>query len=358
MIDLDAVRKVFSDDRFAKLAGAEILAADEGYARCKMRLQDCHRNGMDEVMGGAVYTLADFAFAVASNVGRPATVTLDSSVTFLRNSKGKTLYAEARCVKDGRSTCLFDVSVTDDLGAEIAVCRSNGIRVGKESLIPAPVQENARYRMAIFDLDGTILSTLEDLTASVCYALESCGLPTLTLEEVQAKVGNGFGKLIERSVPEAAGEEVRARVGECFRAHYAEHCMEATHPYDGITEMFRKLRSRGVLLAVLSNKGNSAVQPMMQKYFPGLLDAAYGERPGIRRKPAPDSVNSLLAEYGVAPKDAVYIGDSDVDIDTAAAAGLDCLSVSWGFRSEEFLQEHGASRIIGSVRELTAAILG
>ena len=358
MVDIDKVRKFFATERFAALADAEILTADAGYAKCRMKLGDKHRNGMGAVMGGAIYTLADFAFAVASNVGRPATVTKESTIRYLRGSKGKTLYAEARCESDGPRTSEFRTVVTDDLGAVIAECRATGAVVGKVSILDAPKLEDARYRMAIFDLDGTILSTLEDLAASVNHALAACGLPGRTVEEVRSFVGNGFANLIARSVPEGTPDELREQVGASFRAHYAEHSMDLTRPYDGICEVFEALRRRGVLIAVLSNKGDSAVQPMMQKYFSGLLDAAYGERPGIRRKPAPDAIDALLAEYGIAKADAVYIGDSEVDLETAANAGLSSLIVSWGFRTPEHLRAHGAGHVIGTMAELQAAILG
>ena len=393
MVDIETVREVFAKDRFAVAAGIEILEADTGYARCRMEIRDVHRNGMDAVMGGAVYTLADYAFAVASNVGQPATVTMDSAVTFLRGTKGKALYAEARCIKAGGRTCCFDITVKDDLGEEIAVCRNNGMRVGKDSLIPesdepqtgstaesgmlqsgdttgsdaqtgstaesGTVHSDAApgYRMAIFDLDGTILSTLEDLTTSVNAALRSCGLPEHTQDEVRSYVGNGFGNLIARSVPEGTSDGERDRVGAAFRAHYAKHSMDQTHPYEGIISLFEKLRACGILVCVLSNKGDSAVQPLMKRFFPGLLDAAYGERPGIRRKPAPDAVNALLAEFGIGQQDAVYIGDSEVDLEVAEAAGLGCISVSWGFRTKEQLQKAGAVVIADSVAELASALL-
>lgn len=358
MVDIDKVREFFSTDRFAALAGAEILTADAGYAKCRMKLADDHRNGMGAVMGGAIYTLADFAFAVASNVGRPATVTKESTIRYLRGTKGKTLYAEARCESDGPRTSEFRTVVTDDLGEVIAECRACGAVVGQDSILDAPKLADARYRMAIFDLDGTILSTLEDLAASVNHALAACGLPGRTIEEVRTFVGNGFDNLIARSVPEGTPDELRGRVGAAFRAHYAEHSMDLTHPYDGICEVFEALRRRGVLIAVLSNKGDSAVQPMMQKYFPGLLDAAYGERSGIRRKPAPDAVCALLTEYGIAEADAVYIGDSEVDLETASNAGVDSLIVGWGFRAPDALRARGASHVIESMEELQAAILG
>lgn len=352
-VDIERVRRVFENDRFATGNGVRILEAAPGHARCELVITDEHRNGMNAVMGGAIYTLADLAFAVASNVGQLATVTLDSSMTFLNGVKGETLYAEAVCEKAGSRTCCFNVTVTDDLGTQVAVCRSTGMRVGKHSLVPVP-----RYQLAAFDLDGTILSTIEDLAAAVNHALLEAGLPQHTVAEVQSFVGNGFGKLIERSVPEGTPEAVREAVGASFRSYYAEHCMDATHPYDGIEEVFRHLKEAGCKVAVLSNKGNSAVQTIIAHYFPGLVDVAYGEREGIPRKPSPDALMALLAEMGIEKEDAVYIGDSDVDIHTAENAGMDGLVVGWGFREPSFLVSQGASRIIMTMEELESAILG
>ena len=171
-VDIERVRRVFENDRFATGNGVRILEAAPGHARCELVITDEHRNGMNAVMGGAIYTLADLAFAVASNVGQLATVTLDSSMTFLNGVKGETLYAEAVCEKAGSRTCCFNITVTDNLGTQVAVCRSTGMRVGKHSLVPVP-----RYQLAAFDLDGTILSTIEDLAAAVNHALLEAGLP-------------------------------------------------------------------------------------------------------------------------------------------------------------------------------------
>lgn len=206
------------------------------------------------------------------------------------------------------------------------------------------------YKLAIFDLDGTILNTIEDLTDSTNAILRQFGYPERTLPEVQSFVGNGIHKLIERAVPE--GAENVEEVFTAFQPYYREHSAIRTRPYDGIPELLDALHEAGIRLAVVSNKADAAVQILCEKYFPGTFDAVYGERQGIARKPAPDSVNAVLAELGIAREQAVYIGDSDVDVQTAKNAGMDCIGVAWGFRGREFLVRHGAEKIVADAEEL------
>ncbi len=213
------------------------------------------------------------------------------------------------------------------------------------------------YKLAIFDLDGTILSTLDDLADSVNHALASQGLPTRTINEVCSFVGNGARLLVERAVPEETPTYVTDKVFDEFRAYYADHTDIKTLPYDGIVDMLRTLRKAGCKTAVLSNKPDFAVQTLCKKYFDGLLDIAAGEKAGIPRKPAPNAVNAILAELAIDRTDSVYIGDSDVDIDTAKNAGMDCISVDWGFRDRAFLLAHGARIIASNAKELEAMIL-
>ncbi len=214
------------------------------------------------------------------------------------------------------------------------------------------------YRLAIFDLDGTILNTLHDLAASTNAALTALGYPTRSVDEVRRFVGNGIRLLIERAVPAGTPTAQTDEVYRCFMAHYAQHCADTTRPYDGIPELLRALRAAGCRTAVVSNKADSAVQPLCRRYFDGLFDAAVGERPGVRKKPAPDSVNEILRQLAIPRTQAVYIGDSDVDIHTAQNAQMDCISVDWGFRSRAFLVENGASRIVSTPQALQALILG
>ena len=200
----------------------------------------------------------------------------------------------------------------------------------------------------IFDLDGTILNTLDDLADAANYALRRRGFPPRTTDEVRRFVGNGIRLLIERSVPAGTAPEEIQQVYDAFNTYYKEHCADKTRPYAGVLEMLRMLRMNGCKTAVLSNKADYAVQALCRRYFDGLLDAAAGERPGIPKKPAPDAVLALMRQLDAAPEHTVYVGDSDVDIETARNAGLPCISVDWGFRSREFLLAHDAAFIAAS----------
>lgn len=208
------------------------------------------------------------------------------------------------------------------------------------------------YKLIIFDMDGTILNTLEDLYESVNYILNEFSFPTRTIEEVRCFVGNGIYKLIERAVPKDTAKETIDEVFEKFIIYYKEHCSIHTKPYDGINELLNELKEKGYKLAVVSNKADSAVKILAEDYFTGLFDDAIGERKGIQRKPSPDSVLALIDEYNVDKQETLYIGDSEVDIQTANNAHIDYALVKWGFRDEEFLYQHGASHIFASCEEL------
>lgn len=203
-----------------------------------------------------------------------------------------------------------------------------------------------RYKLIIFDLDGTILNTLEDLTDSTNYALEKNGFPRRTIQEVKSFVGNGIGKLIERAVPSGTGQETISKVLEDFTKYYKEHCADKTRPYEGIPQLILELRKQGILTAVVSNKADFAVQELCEQYFSGLFDFVVGERMGIRRKPYPDSVEEVLVRLKVKKEDALYVGDSEVDIQTAKNAGLSQVSVEWGFRERDYLLKQGAEQIV------------
>lgn len=213
------------------------------------------------------------------------------------------------------------------------------------------------YKLAVFDMDGTILDTLEDLKDSTNFALEKCGYPTRSYDEVRRFVGNGIRKLIERAVPEGLTVEQIDRVHEVFTEHYKVHCADKTKAYDGIKPLLEKLRASGVKTAVVSNKADYGVQELCKEYFDGLFDYAVGEREGIRRKPAPDAVNEALRVLGIDKSEAVYIGDSDVDFETAKNAELSCISVLWGFRDEEFLREKGATLFVRDPAEIYDIIM-
>ncbi len=213
------------------------------------------------------------------------------------------------------------------------------------------------YRLAAFDLDGTILNTLDDLAAATNHVLSEGGFPSRSVEEVRCFVGNGIHKLIERAVPEECPEAVTEQLYRDFLSYYQEHCFDRTLPYPGIPQALQRLKAEGYLLAVLSNKADPAVKELCGRYFPGIFDFSAGERSGIPKKPAPDALLAAMKELGVSPAETVYIGDSDVDIDTAKNAGVPCISVCWGFRSLPFLLEHGASATVGTPDELLKRLL-
>lgn len=208
------------------------------------------------------------------------------------------------------------------------------------------------YKLAIFDLDGTILNTLEDLADATNYALEKHGYSGRTIDEVRRFVGNGIRKLIERAVPPGLPAAEIDKVHETFSDYYQGHCADKTRPYEGILPLLQRLRAAGCFTAVVSNKADAAVQPLCRHYYEGLFDFAVGERAGIRRKPAPDAVFEVLRRLKMDEADAVYIGDSEVDIRTAENAGLDSIIVTWGFRDREFLESQGARRFVDRPEEI------
>ena len=216
-----------------------------------------------------------------------------------------------------------------------------------------------KYRLAIFDLDGTLLDTLDDLTDATNVALRENGYPIHTKKEICAFVGDGIKKLIERAVPLHAGQQDIARVFAAFVAYYTAHCADKTAPYEGIIPLLHALRAAGVKTAVLSNKADHATKALCNLYFAGLFDVVVGEREseGIPKKPAPDGVFAIMRECGTAACDTVYIGDSEVDLVTAKNAGTHVISVAWGFRSVELLRENGAKVFADTPRELEALIL-
>ena len=194
----------------------------------------------------------------------------------------------------------------------------------------------------IFDLDGTLLDTLVDLADAVNYALKEMGMPVRTLEEVRRFVGNGVRLLMIRAVPDGEDNPLFEKTFELFKSYYGEHCNDNTKPYDGVPELIDALKKKGYAVAIVSNKIDFAVKELNELYFKGIVPVAIGEKEGIRRKPAPDTVFAALKELGKTVDEAVYVGDSDVDIKTAQNAGMPCISVLWGFRDKEFLAEHGA----------------
>ena len=210
------------------------------------------------------------------------------------------------------------------------------------------------FKVFIFDLDGTLLDTLGDLAASVNYALRQNGMPEHSLDDVRRFVGNGVRKLMERAIPDGASNPLFDEAFANFRQHYMAHSLDTTRPYDGIPETLAAIRERGCHIAVVSNKMMAATQELCRYFFPDTVEVAIGEdeAAGIRKKPAPDTVFAALRTLGVGKEDAVYVGDSDVDIQTAANAGIPCISVLWGFRDRDFLLRHGATTLISAPSEL------
>lgn len=213
-----------------------------------------------------------------------------------------------------------------------------------------------KYNLVIFDMDGTILNTLEDLTDSVNYALSNSGYPKRTITEIKSFVGNGIRKLIDRAVPDGTAPEDADRVYNTFTGYYKIHCADKTKPYEGIPKLLESLRNSGCKTAVVSNKADYAVQELCRQYFDNMFDTAIGDRKGIQKKPAPDSVYEVLLRLDVKKEKAVYIGDSDVDIETALNAGMDCIIADWGFREREFLISKGAQTIVSSPEEILKLI--
>ena len=210
------------------------------------------------------------------------------------------------------------------------------------------------YDVYVFDLDGTLLDTLRDLTASVNHALRWAGMPERTIEEVRWFVGNGVKKLMERAIPEGTDNPRFAEVYQEFRDHYLHHGLDTTEPYPGIMEMLRALKDEGKQIAVVSNKFYKATEELCSHFFGGLVDVAIGEREDIRKKPAPDTVEEALRRLKTDRSHAVYVGDSDVDIQTAMNSGLPCISVLWGFRDRDLLLAHGATTFVATPQELLA----
>ena len=209
------------------------------------------------------------------------------------------------------------------------------------------------YKTYIFDLDGTLLDTLNDLHASCNYALRTHGMPERSLEEVRQFVGNGVKKLMERAIPNGLENPLFEDTSQTFRQHYLLHNLDTTLPYPGIMEMLQQLKAQGKRIAVVSNKFYAATQDLCKHFFGDTIQVAIGEREDIKKKPAPDTVLEALRQLQVTRQDAVYVGDSEVDVETARNSGIPCISVLWGFRSKSFLLSHGATTFIETPNELT-----
>ena len=211
-----------------------------------------------------------------------------------------------------------------------------------------------RYKAIIFDLDGTLLDTLADLAEGTNYALRVNGFPERTIDEIRRFVGNGARKLIERAVPDGQIEAALEKVRQDFDIYYKVHCKDHTGPYPGIMEMLQELVQQGYSLGVVSNKPDFAVQERIPEDFPGIFASVSGERQGVAKKPAPDLIWEAMKNLQADSSNAVYVGDSEVDLEAAANAGIPCISVAWGFKGRRFLEEQHAGTIIEVPAEVFA----
>lgn len=214
----------------------------------------------------------------------------------------------------------------------------------------------SKYKAIIWDMDGTLLDTLDDLADSMNAALKKFGLPTRTRDEIQSFVGNGIMHLVECSVPDGKANEKFEEIMAFFREYYEENSRNKTKAYDGLDTLLTELKARGFRMAIVSNKIDSAVKELAKQYFGDEIDTAIGETAGKRRKPYPDMVLEAMRVLNVGAEETVYIGDSEVDLKTAENAGLDCISVSWGYRLRQALEALGAKTIIDTPEELAAIL--
>ena len=213
-----------------------------------------------------------------------------------------------------------------------------------------------KYETVLFDLDGTLLDTLEDLKDAVNHELALAGYPTRTLEEVRTFVGNGLRMLMKRALPQKCSEEEVSERTASMRRYYHEHSVHKTKPYAGVVEIMERLQAEGIAVGVVSNKMDEAVKTLCAHFFPGLTRVNVGEMAGVPRKPAPDMVAYALRELGKSKEGAVYVGDSEVDVTVARNAALPCIAVSWGFRPKAVLEEAGADVIADTAEQLWAAL--
>lgn len=204
----------------------------------------------------------------------------------------------------------------------------------------------------IFDLDGTLLNTLEDLKNSVNATLRAYGYPERSLEEVRQFVGNGVARLMELAVPNPVDSKKAEEILAYFKKDYAKNCNIHTAPYEGIASLLQQLKAKGYALGIVSNKFDAAVKDLNHLYFSNYIDVAIGQQEGVRKKPYPDTVNLALNKLGCKAEATLYIGDSEVDIETARNAGLQMISVDWGFRKRDELLQHGATTIVSHPKEV------
>ena len=214
------------------------------------------------------------------------------------------------------------------------------------------------YKAVLFDMDGTVMNTIDDLNDSVNASLRHFGMPGISREDTLRFIGNGARRLIEQAVPAGTGEDMLEEVLKYYVNYYQGHCMIKTAPYDGITELMKSLRDAGVRQVIVSNKPDAATKEIAGRFFEGLAEFVIGEREGLRRKPWPDMVDAAVGLLGLSKEDCVYVGDSEVDLATAVNADLRCISVLWGFRDRKTLEDAGALSFAETPAELGNMILG
>ncbi len=209
-----------------------------------------------------------------------------------------------------------------------------------------------RYDTVIFDFDGTLLYTVQDLADAVNYAVAKHGFPTHSVEKITRMVGNGVNMLMARALPQGFDTPGYEDMMTDFRAFYSAHCSDNTRPYDGIDRLLSQLKARGVKMAIATNKYQLAAEELRKQFFDGSIDVIVGDFEGRARKPAPDVALIALEQLRARKDSAVYVGDTEVDMQTAANAGMDCICVSWGYRSRDELVELGAPAIADTPDQL------
>lgn len=215
---------------------------------------------------------------------------------------------------------------------------------------------NSRINTILFDMDGTVLDTLDDLTDSVNHVLAIRRMPLRTREEYRQFFGNGIRYALSQAVPENTEAAVIDEMIPVFKAYYDRHCLDKTRPYDGIPDLMRALKKQGYKLAIVSNKIDSAVKELNDRFFAEYVDAAMGETRDIRRKPAADMVMAALTALNSTREETVYVGDSEVDLETARNAGIPCITALWGFRDRDFLLTKGAAVFAETPEEVLSVL--
>ncbi len=214
-----------------------------------------------------------------------------------------------------------------------------------------------RYQNIIWDMDGTLLDTLEDILESVNQTMRAFSLPEKTKTDVRNSVGNGIGRLVELCIPDGKDHPQFDTIAAYFLDHYSKNSRNKTKLYDGLDDLLEKCAQSGIRMGIVSNKGDAIVKELSELYFHGLIPVAIGAIAGRRMKPQPDAVFEAMRELGAQKEDTVYIGDSEVDVATAMNAGLDCIAVDWGFRDTDVLVKAGADVILHTPEELCAYLL-